>query len=189
MSYLEALLQSGVINPPISEEMRSKFDDNQVNPEIYAAMFREAYQLALNKLKKHVDKHSALPLFKAIQCFDPRFIRIQQNRQNIYLYLEIQEFKLPTNQIIQEWGIYCELDEDFSNNEEFDLDLYWREKSRNLPNLSKLALDYIWLPISGVDVERSFSTYKNILDDKRTSLSETSIAALNFMYFNSDKIN
>ena len=35
-----------------------------------------------------------------------------------------------------------------------------------LPNLSKIALIYIWLPVAGVDVERSFSDYKNILSEK-----------------------
>lgn len=166
--------------------MKSKFEDNNFEMESYITMFREAYQLAFNKFKKHIDQHPALSLFKAIQCFDPRFIHIQQSRHNISLYSEIPEFKLPNNQIIQEWGIYCGLNEDFSNTENFDLDIYWKEKTRSLPNLSNLALDYIWLPVSGVDVERSFSTYKNILDDKRHLLSEASIAALNFMYFNNN---
>ena len=30
--------------------------------------------------------------------------------------------------------------------------------------LSKIALEYIWLPISSCSVERSFSIYNNILD-------------------------
>ena len=70
--------------------------------------------------------------------------------------------------------------------EEGDLDLnqYWQQKRNNLPNLSKIALIYIWLPISGVDVERSFSNYKRILDDRRRSLSENSIEMLNFLYYN-----
>jgi hypothetical protein len=53
-------------------------------------MFWEVYQLALNKLKKYIDYHSALPLFKAIQCFDPRYIHAQQHHYNINLYSEIQ---------------------------------------------------------------------------------------------------
>jgi len=70
--------------------------------------------------------------------------------------------------------------------EEGDLNLnqYWQEKKRIFPNLSSIALVYIWLPISGVDVERSFSNYKRILDDRRRSLSENSIEMLNFLYYN-----
>ena len=59
-----------------------------------------------------------------------------------------------------------ELEEEFEN-DEFDLNIYWKSKINSLPNLSKLALEYIWLPVSGVDVERSFSAYTNILSDRR----------------------
>jgi hypothetical protein len=62
-----------------------------------------------------------------------------------------------------------ELEEEFEN-DEFDLNIYWKSKINSLPNLSKLALEYIWLPVSGVDVERSFSAYTNILSDRRHAL-------------------
>ena len=55
--------------------------------------------------------------------------------------------------------------------------------------LSDLALVYIWLPVSDVDVERSFSSYKNILSDRRIALKEESIQMLNFLYFNLGNIN
>ena len=48
-------------------------------------------------------------------------------------------------------------------------------KSHLLPELSVLALIYIWLPMSGVDIEHSFSNYKSILSDKRIALKEESI--------------
>ena len=41
----------------------------------------------------------------------------------------------------------CELEEEFGN-DEFDLNIYWKSKINSLPNLSKLALEYIWLPVS-----------------------------------------
>ena len=59
-------------------------------------------------------------------------------------------------------------------------------KSSLLPELSSLALTYIWLPVSGVDIERSFSSYKSILSDRRVALKEDSIKMLNFLYFNLD---
>ena len=43
--------------------------------------------------------------------------------------------------------------------------------------------------MSGVDVERSFSSYKNILSDRRIALKEESIQMLNFLYFNLGNIN
>ncbi|RIA80329.1 hypothetical protein C1645_838905 [Glomus cerebriforme] len=134
------------IQPPFSNEMNTKFLENNIDPKIYIKMFQEAYQLALNKLKNYIN-HLALPLLNAIQCFDPRYVRT--HCIDINSYSEIEEFKNPTNTIIQEWGFYCNLIEEFGN-EELDLNIYWINKNEILPNLSKLALDYIWLPVSGV---------------------------------------
>ncbi len=99
-------------------------------------------------------------------------------------YRIIEKFRFSTDSLIQEWIIYCGFSE--SIKEFKDLDIYWRGKSHLLPELSSLALIYIWLPVSGVDVERSFSSYKNILSDRRVALKEESIKMLNFLYFNLD---
>ena len=66
LTYLEAILQSGIIQPPFSNEMYIKFLEEKVDSSVFITMFQEAYQLAFNKLKKHIDNHLALPLFKAI---------------------------------------------------------------------------------------------------------------------------
>ena len=132
--------------------------------------------------KNAVGDHSALKLFKVIRCFDPRYMQAQTDRYNITLYKLIKELENPPNDLITEWAIYSELSETFS--ESFDLDSYWREKMILLPNISKIALVYIWLPVSRVDVERSFSAYKRILTDNRHALSEDSIRMLNFLNFN-----
>ena len=55
-----------------------------------------------------------------------------------------------------------------------------------LPELSSLVLIYIWLPVSSIDIERSFFSYKNILSNRRVALKEESIKMLNFLYFNLD---
>jgi hypothetical protein len=138
--------------------------------------------LANEKCEKHISHHPALLFFKAIQCFDPRFIQSNSSNHNMENYRIIKEFYLPTDTLIQEWAIYCGLNESI---EEFDdLDLYWRGKRHILPELSSLALIYIWLPVSGVDIERSFSSYKSILSDRRVALKEENIQMLNFLYFN-----
>jgi hypothetical protein len=58
-------------------------------------------------------------------------------------YFIIKELETVNNDLLNNWSIYCGLEED-----NLDLNQYWKEKS-------KVALSYIWLPISGVDVERS----------------------------------
>ncbi len=94
----------------------------------------------------------------------------------------IEEFYSSNDTLIQEWAIYCELNDSV---EEFkDLNMYWQNKAHLLPELNVLALIYIWLPVFDIDIEQSFSNYKNILSDRRVILKEASIQMLNFLYFN-----
>lgn len=181
---LQAFLSSGRRNPPISNEMEQIFDGANYNKRPLIEIFSRAFVLAYEKYEKHISNHPALSLFKAIQCFDPRFIQSNTAYHNMENYRIIKEFQFPTDTLIQEWAIYCGFNESI---EEFkDLDIYWRGKSSLLPELSSLALTYIWLPVSGVDIERSFSSYKSILSDRRVALKEDSIKMLNFLYFNLD---
>lgn len=182
LELVRAHLSTGCQAPPKSNEMADLCQINQYDLSSYDVIFKEAFQLAYDKFKKHVDNHSALPIFKATRCFDPRYMQAQIERHDITLYRAIKELENPSNELINEWAIYSGLLEAFGEN--FDLDNYWREKMVLLPNISKIALVYIWLPVSGVDVERSFSAYKRILADNRHALSENSIQMLNFVNFN-----
>ena len=51
------------------------------------------------------------------------------------------------------------------------------------PILSAIAANAIWLPVVSVDVERSFSQYKHILNDRRER-ANTKILVM--LYFNGD---
>ena len=138
---LQAFLSSGRRNPPISNEMEQIFDGANYNKRPLIEIFSRAFVLAYEKYEKHISNHPALSLFKAIQCFDPRFIQSNSSNHNMENYRIIKEFYLPTDTLIQEWAIYCGLNESI---EEFDdLDLYWRGKRHILPELSSLALTYI----------------------------------------------
>uniref|UniRef100_U9TBM2 HAT C-terminal dimerisation domain-containing protein n=1 Tax=Rhizophagus irregularis (strain DAOM 181602 / DAOM 197198 / MUCL 43194) TaxID=747089 RepID=U9TBM2_RHIID len=185
LKYLYILLHiiaKGKRNPLISNEIIQVLSEVNNNIDPYIPLFAKAFTLAYEKCEKHICQHPALPLFKAIQYFNPRFIQSNTANHNMEDYRIIKEFYLPTDTLIQEWAIYCGLNESI---EEFDdLDLYWRGKRHILPELSSLALIYIWLPVSGVDIERSFSSYKSILSDRRVALKEESIQMLNFLYFN-----
>ncbi|GBC02652.1 hypothetical protein RclHR1_04730013 [Rhizophagus clarus] len=147
LARLEATLQYGCTHSPFNDELKIKFSASNIDPKLYIMIFQEAFQIALIKLKKHIDNHPTLPVFNAIQCFDPCYIRTHCN--SIDSYSEIEEFRKPEKNIVKEWEIYCNLEEEFGN-EELDLDNYWKNKAETLPYLSKLALDYIWLPVSGL---------------------------------------
>ncbi|PKY25642.1 hypothetical protein RhiirB3_440673 [Rhizophagus irregularis] len=79
--------------------------------------------------------------FRAIQCFDPRFIQSNIVCHNILDYGIIEVLHSPTDNLIQEWAIYCGLNELVEKL--IDLDVYWRNKIHLLPELSALILVYI----------------------------------------------
>ena len=93
----------------------------------------------------------------------------------------IKDFKNPSDELLQEWEIYCNENEYL---EDITLNEFWLNKSNQLPILSKIALEYIWLPISSCIVERSFSMYNILLDSNRQNLTEDLLKKLNMLYFN-----
>jgi len=155
-----------------------RFDVN----ELYT-IFRAAFAAAYGKFAAHIPNHPCRQLFYACQVFDPKFIRNGDAlRKNVRQYNAIKEFDNPSDELLQEWGIYCGLDNEFLG--EIELDQYWVNKATQLPILSNIALDYIWLPVSSCTVERSFSMYNSLLDSDRQNLSQDSLKTLNMMYFN-----
>ena len=54
------------------------------------------------------------------------------------------------------------------------------------PNLATIASHVIWMPVASVDVERSFSQYKHILNDRRESLTEENTKRMVMLYYNGD---
>ena len=108
---LQAFLSSGRRNPPISNEMEQIFDGANYNKRPLIEIFSRAFVLAYEKYEKHISNHPALSLFKAIQCFDPRFIQSNTAYHNMENYRIIKEFQFPTDTLIQEWAIYCGFNE------------------------------------------------------------------------------
>ena len=71
--------------------------------------------------------------------FDPKFIHSGDAlRKNIRQYNIIKEFDNPSDELLREWGIYCESDNEFLG--EMELDQYWVNKATQLPILSNIAI-------------------------------------------------
>ena len=150
--------------------------------ELYT-IFQAAFEAAYIKFAAHIPNHPAHQLFNACQIFNPKFIHNGDVlRRNIRQYNAIKEFDNPSDELLQEWGIYCGLNDECLN--DMALDQYWKNKATQFPILSNIALDYIWLPISSCTVERSFSMYNSLLDSDRQNLSQDSLKKLSMMYFN-----
>ena len=65
-----------------------------------------------------------------------------------------------------------------------DLVLFWKSNAADLPELYKLAACYCTATIGSYDVEREFSAYNEILDDKWQSLDQNTIKAFHFWNWN-----
>ncbi|RGB24558.1 hypothetical protein C1646_725869 [Rhizophagus diaphanus] len=118
------------------------------NPEDFYVIFRLAFEAAYNKFAVHIPNHPARHLFYSCQVFDPKYIYNGDiSQKDIWQYNAIHEFANPPDELLREWGIYCGL----GNNEvlgEIELNQYWLNKAIQLPILFKIALEYIWLPVS-----------------------------------------
>jgi hypothetical protein len=186
LCQLSAFLESNCNSSNFSLDLDTTITFHNFNTYDFYSIFRSAFREAQNKFNAHIPLHPARLLFKAVQIFDPRYILLGSlERKNLRQYNSIKELANPSNELLCEWSIYCGMELE-NLVEEIDLEEYWMNLGDKLPILSKIALDYIWLPVSSCSVERSFSIYNNILDDNRQNLSEDSLKRLNMMYFNRD---
>ena len=61
---------------------------------------------------------------------------------------------------------------------------FWKGMSERIPDLAKIALEFVFVSVNSVDAERSFSVYKNVVSDKCHNLSDRSTAILVGWYYN-----
>ena len=144
--------------------------------------FQQVYQKALDKLIAHWDIHPAKAYYKAARIFDPRQLPALQH--NIDVYNAIPQLRLPSQDLASEFIMYTQYSEQFPD--EFNIASFWTGVQQRYPKLAKIALDAIWMPVASVDVERSFSKHKELLDDQRLSLTDEHTREYMMLYFNGD---
>lgn len=182
LQHLDSYLQSNRVSSnfgPIIENIILNF---HFNPLDFYPIFQAAFDAAFKKFSLHIPNHPARELFKACQIFDPTYFNFSDvGRKNIRNYSIINDLDNPSHELLHEWSIYC--GQQWVINDT-GIEGFWLGMANQLPILSNIALDYIWLPISSCTVERSFSIYHSILEEDRQNLSLDSLKALNMMYFN-----
>ena len=138
------------------------------------AMLKASTKLALYV---EANKQPAIALFKAARVFDPRQIPLlSQNFAD-------HDLCIPTmHSAAGEWRTY--LDITTAAIIPNDITAFWKALQSRLPLLAALAKAYIALPISSVDVERSFSKYGSVLSPLRFSLTEDHLRAYCALYYN-----
>jgi len=91
-------------------------------------------------------------------------------------------------ELFQQFNEYknCVLSKEYENLDNFK---FWFIKMKDWPLLSSLIIGYLSVPVSGAEVERSFSSLFNILSDKRRRLTTDNLKNLLFLNFNANKID
>ena len=172
LQQLTAFIESNINASYFGSEIENIIIQHSFNPDHIYQIFRYAFP-----------NHPACSLFHACQVFNPQYIHLGNiQRKNIRHYSAIIELDEPSDSLLCEWAIYCELE--FNENlDEINLDDYWKNLSVSLPILFNIALDYIWLPILSCAIEHNFFLYNSLLDSNCQSLSEESLKH-NMLYFN-----
>ena len=148
-------------------------------------LFSSAFSAAHCKLSKYVvdGAQPASKFLDQVQVLDPRnLIDVDHVFNSIdsipgFEAVSKDEWELYVNNI----GPHAVKQSKDGN---IDLTLFWKSKASNLPELYKIASCYSTTTIRSYDVERSFSAYNDILDEKRRSLDESTIRAFHFLNWN-----
>ena len=120
--------------------------------------FQEVFIASATKLNSLWENHPACHSYEEVRIFDPKQLPLISTDQQMYKYTSLRIADLPEEIHLTEW---------------------WKAQS------SKIAIPFIWVPVTSCEVERSFSQYANILSHDRQVLSEESVRTL-FTKWNGD---
>lgn len=132
-----------------------------------------------------MDQHPVYPFYKAARCFDPEQLPVISHDLADYSAVTKLASSVSTTEMKNEWVLYMQIPaKDLP--ETLNLEAYWYGMKTRFPIMSAIAKYVIWMPTTSVDVERSFSQYKHLLDDRRESLTEANTRKLMILYSNGD---
>ena len=148
----------------------------------YIKSFKNVFMLAKKKLCEHLDNHQAYQMYKATRIFDPR--QLHSVSHDIGDYTAITALSNPSTELNEEWLIYTQWKDTLPT--PFCIPKFGSTNKDRFPTLASIASNIIWMPVTSVEVERSFSSYKHILNDRCESLTDENTKRLLMLYFNGD---
>ena len=90
---------------------------------------------------------------KAAHIFDPR--QLPCITHDIDSFAAIKDFQDPSTELVEEFQIYVNYKDDLPN--PFNIPTFWNANKSRFPLLQQIANKVIWMPVTSVDVECSFS--------------------------------
>ena len=146
------------------------------------------FAASLKKLSTHLDNHPTMAIYKATRIFYPA--QLPSLSLNIANYTAITAFEEASAELFNEWSVYTNIFQE-ENAVPDDLSVgtlaaFWKSLQERFPTLSAVAREAIWIPVSSVDVERSFSQYMLNEFVGRESLADDNTKKLMQLYYNGD---
>ncbi|CAF1053506.1 unnamed protein product [Brachionus calyciflorus] len=144
------------------------------------------FNLSGEKLKKYLlDKNMpSIDFFKASRFLDPRQLKNLSHDINIYSN-NINEL----NDAKDEWLLYIEIIKEWNFDNVFNIEAFWLDNKIKIPKLFKIAEWALYFPTNSAECERSISIYNHILSDDRNRMLKETIAQLNFLRFNGNRLS
>ena len=167
-------LQIYLTHGSVSDTYGEKTDDllSLCTPELkkkFTKYYQCVFKLASDKLRKLCDNNTLL--YKSLRLFDPAQLPHLLMAEDMPICDNIHGFKDDSKAVKDELHIYAETFRSELTASDY-LEIFYTSLSEIFPILSKNAPYLIWTPISSVQCEQSFSQYKNLLTDERTSLTD-----------------
>ena len=188
-NYVENLnvyLAEGITSDNVVAEVKSLFGQyklDEVEADEFIYRFNIAFNVAQQKLQKHLNNSPSIPFFKAVRIIDPR--QMPSLPKDISRFSAIHGLNSPSPRLLSEWAIYRNIKQ-HELPDPFVLQEFWEGTKIRLPLLAEIALSVLQVPASSAEAERSFTDYGNILTDKRHNLSDENMKMLSMLYHNKD---
>ena len=96
----------------------------------------------------------------------------------------LKTFKIPSTKLVEEFQIYVNYKDDLPN--PFNIPAFWNANKSRFPLLQQISNKVIWMPVTSVDVERSFSQYKHLMNKQRENQTPENTKQFTMLYFNGD---
>jgi len=171
-------LRFNIHSQDFGDAVNDIIDKLSMNRDYWIKEFRNLYRIAWLRTDGLMKGYEGLDFLKAVRVFDPS--------QLCHLSKKIDDYKnvfdLSNPNLHKQFETYLNSDVMFEEGE--DLVKWWKEFESNCPELATLAIRSLNVPVASVDVERSFSMYRDILTDKRCGLTLSSLNSLCIINYN-----
>lgn len=108
LQNLSAYLESNLVATSFGSDLDSLIINHHFRAGDFYPIFQQAFNVAHEKFATHIPSHPGRPLFRACQIFNPKFIHLGDiTRKDIRRYSIITELDNPSNNLLDEWAIYC----------------------------------------------------------------------------------